>query len=112
MDYLSKNIGVRIGKLRKMNGMTQEKLSDELNVSIKHISSVERGMSFLSLEKMIMICHLFDCSLDYLVLGKTTEGYSQELPVNISSILSSDDAEEKKLLMDYLLMYSKLRGDK
>jgi transcriptional regulator with XRE-family HTH domain len=108
MDNLNKNIGNRISELRKKRGLTQESLAEELNVTVKHISSVERGLSALSLEKLIDISQIFDCTLDYLVIGKEAN-VENELPKSILEILSSDDGVEKTLLMEYISLYSKLR---
>ena len=70
---LSVSIGSRIAKLRKDYNMTQEQLAEKLDISIKHCSSVERGLSCLSLEKLIEVSILFDVSLDYLVKGNDTD---------------------------------------
>lgn len=67
---LNVQIGKNIAALRKSQKMTQEELAEELNISIKHCSSVERGKSCLSLEKLISVCDIFDVSLDYLVGGR------------------------------------------
>lgn len=40
-----KKIGIFIAKLRKEQGMTQEKLGDKLGVSSKTVSKWERGVS-------------------------------------------------------------------
>ena len=51
---LNVQIGKNIAALRKSQKMTQEELAEELNISIKHCSSVERGKSCLSLEKWLV----------------------------------------------------------
>lgn len=108
MDYINKDIGKRISQLRKKNGITQEKLAEELDITIKHMSSVERGVSSLSLEKIITTSKLFDCTLDYLILGNDND-VSNTLPSSILSILSSNDENEKKLLFEYINFYNKIR---
>ncbi len=60
-------IGKQISRLRREKKWTQEQLAELLNISIKHCSAVERGKSALSMEKMIMLCELFDVSLDFLI---------------------------------------------
>ena len=66
-------IGKRIAEIRKSHNITQETLADQLGVSPKHISHTECGKSSLSLKNLIEFCHLYDCSLDYIVTGKTTD---------------------------------------
>lgn len=111
---LNTSIGSRIAKLRKEHNMTQEQLAEKLDISIKHCSSVERGLSSLSLEKLIDVSNLFDVSLDYLIKGNFASNDSikhiwANLPQSITSILNSNDEEEIQLLTEYLQLYSKLR---
>ena len=47
---LNTSIGSRIAKLHKEQSMTQKQFAEKLDISIKHCSSVERGLSSLSLE--------------------------------------------------------------
>ncbi len=111
--YLNEEIGKRIAALRSQHEMTQEILAQKLNCSIKHISHVERGVASFSLDMLIEVSELFDCTLDYLVKGEASSLESQ-LPAFILKILSSKEArmeQEKKLLLEYLNMYRKLRLD-
>lgn len=107
-------IGSRLAKLRKEHNMTQEQLAEKLDISIKHCSAVERGLSSLSLEKLIDVSKLFDVSLDYLVIGNFENNDSikhiwASLPQSITSVLTSDDETEIDLLLEYLRLYAKIR---
>ena len=108
-------IGSRIAKLRKEHNMTQEQLAEKLDISIKHCSAVERGISSLSLEKLVDVGMLFDVSLDFLVKGNSENDFSIEhiwasLPQSITSVLTSNDETEIELLLEYLRLYSKIRN--
>lgn len=111
---LNTTIGKRIAKLRKEHNMTQEQLSEKLDISIKHCSSVERGLSSLSLEKLVDVSELFDVSIDYLVKGTDDPNedninqFFSEVPQSIISIMSSDDKNLRNLLLEYLNFFSKL----
>ena len=109
MENLNKSIGNRISQLRRKQGLTQEKFAEEIDISIKHISAVERGTSSLSLEKLIDASKHLDCTMDYLILGNEKKDGTDLLPASIQSILSSDDEKEKDLLLEYINLYSKLR---
>lgn len=116
MDF-NASIGSRIAKLRKAHNMTQEQLAERLDISIKHCSAVERGLSSLSLEKLVDVSFLFDVSLDYLVKGNSTNNISIQsvwanLPQSITSILTSNDMTEINLLMEYMHLYAKIRNIK
>lgn len=58
--------------LRKMKGMSQEQLAEQLGVSRQAISKYESGNGYPETEKLITICEIFDCSMDTLIKGKIT----------------------------------------
>lgn len=110
---LNASIGLKIAKLRKRHNITQEQLAEKLDISIKHCSSIERGVSSLSLEKLIEVSILFDVSLDYLVKNTSSSENSADdiltaLPPSIISILLSQNETEKDLLLEYLQLYTKI----
>ncbi len=109
MENLNTSIGNRISQLRKRQGLTQEKLAEELDISLKHVSEVERGISSLSLEKLIDAGKRLDCTMDYLILGDEKKDGTGSLPASILSILSSNDEREKELLLEYINLYTKIR---
>lgn len=102
-------IGKRIAGLRKAHGMGQLELCGELDVSVKHLSECERGVSMFSLERLLDICEIFDVSLDYLVRGLPTDDPQLNFPPSMIEIFRSYDTQEIALLTEYLNMYSKLR---
>ncbi len=98
---LNVQIGKNIAALRKSQKMTQEELAEELNISIKHCSSVERGKSCLSLEKLISVCDIFDVSLDYLVGGRDSAS-SRSVPRFIVEMFYNASGETRENLI-YLM---------
>lgn len=62
-------IGKRIKNKRKELSLTQEKLSEILEVSPSYVSEIERGSSIPSLATISKISKVLDLSLDYLVYG-------------------------------------------
>ena len=112
MDKLDKEIGNRVKYLRKAHHFTQEQLAEKLNVTSKHISSIERGVSSLSVEKMIEISRMFDCTLDYLITGKNKSDYLGNFPELhdiLFSVLTQVDEKEYAVLVDYMKLYTKMR---
>ena len=73
MYYDAALTGKRIQKLRKSQGLTQEQLAERLNVSTVHLAKIETGKRGCSLDILIDFAAFFNASLDYLVLGKSTE---------------------------------------
>ncbi len=55
--------------LRAQRNMTQERLAMLLGVSRQAISKWESEKAYPEMDKLLMICDLFGCTLDDLVLG-------------------------------------------
>lgn len=108
MNVLYHEIGRRIQHLRHLHNMTQENLAEKLDISVKHVSSVERGNSSLSLEKLILASELLDCTIDYLVLGRSISESDCYIPQSILDIITRSDEKERALLQEYLLFFEKL----
>ena len=111
IDY-KYEVGKNIAELRRSRHLTQEQLAELLDISVKHCSEVERGIAFLSFDKLLFISDYFDCTLDYLVYGTNTSDTIAAMPKHVIEILSSDDEHEKQLLLRYLNMYYLLREHK
>lgn len=71
-DYKSA-MGQRLRACRIQSHLTQEKLSEMLDISVKHYSEVERGITGLSVEKLIELSDILSTSLDYLLKGENTD---------------------------------------
>lgn len=108
MLELHKRIGKKIATLRKENFMTQEQLAEKLSITVKHCSSVERGLSSLSLEKLIYVADLFDVSLDYLVRDFSDEE-QEYIPQICLELFKDADNKERLLLKEYLSLYQKIK---
>ena len=109
MSNLNQGIGQRIRKMRKAHHLTQEQLSEKLDISVKHMSSVERGLSCFSLERLVQTADVLDCSMDYLILGENAADLSWQLPPFIIEVYRSGNAREIALINEYLQMFKKLR---
>ena len=107
---LNSQIGKRIQQLRKKQFITQEQLAEALDVSIKHISAVERGLSTFSLERLVDVSFILNCSIEYLIMGKESRVVSSKLPSFVIEILEREESEEFELFIEYLYMYQSLRG--
>ena len=99
MNYDMKQSGERIRKLRNQNGFTQEKTANALNIDQSYYGRIETGKRGCSVELFVQLSDLFDVSLDYLILGKSSSGSSKR--VNVVQ-LKSDIAA----LMEHLDQFS------
>lgn len=59
--------GEKLALLRRQKGMTQEDLSESLNVSRQSVSRWEMDAAFPETDKLIKLSKLFDCSIDFLL---------------------------------------------
>lgn len=90
-----KEIGKRIQSKRKEIKITQEKLSEIIDVSPSYISEIERGSSICSLATLTNIANTLNASLDYLVLGITRISCNM-----FTDILNSIPTQNQKLYID------------
>ena len=67
IDYMV--IGNRIKEARKAKNITQEYLSELLNVSPTYVSRVERGSTKINLEMLVKISGLLEVLPAYLLTG-------------------------------------------
>lgn len=54
-DEMLRELGIEIRSIRKALRMTQEKLADEVGVTFKHVSDIERGRTSLSAILLVRI---------------------------------------------------------
>lgn len=69
MDFDYKIIGQRIKEERRKKGWSQEKLSEEVDVTTVYISKIERGSSRINLKRLAQISKALDTSIEYLIGG-------------------------------------------
>lgn len=65
--------GSSLSRLRKTKDMTQSELADKLNLSRQAISRYENGDSFPDISILVLICDVFEVSLEELI-GIQTKG--------------------------------------
>lgn len=93
MQFNQNEFGKRVRSARKSCGLTQEALADSLNISREFITRIENGKNVCSLELLINIAELLNCSTDYLLLGKGPERESlrkelYQISMQLSSFVS------------------------
>ena len=79
MYFDSYAVGKRIQHLREVNGITQEELAVRLNVSDRHLRSLESEEYIPSIDLFIEIAAFFDVTLDHLIMGKSLSDQEESL---------------------------------
>ncbi len=59
--------GNKLSKLRKEHNLSQEQLADKLEVSRQAVSKWESGQSYPDMDKIVILCKIFDCTIDELI---------------------------------------------
>ena len=108
-EQQNKEMGVRLAKLRRSSEMTQEDLAEIRGVTTKHVSHVERGKAALSLRHLVKLSDMYNCSLDYLIMGKPHDQALAKLPKAVFEIMYSGNDQEIDLLIRYLNFFCELQ---
>jgi len=108
MYFNQVEFGQRIRELRRTGGLTQEALSEQLNISTDQLRKMECGSRGPSLDLLISLAVYFDVSTDYLLMGrdyvnlhsrKRLEGVLQELS---GIIATSKMCKKDSFSLDFL----------
>lgn len=91
----------KLRELREKNGISQADVAKRLNVAPATISGYERGERTPSLETMLGLSYIYNCSVDYL-LGKKQEDGSHAF-VDITDL----SPEQRKVINDLIKIMKK-----
>lgn len=101
LDFIT--IGSRIRERRTELKITQEHISNMLEVNPSHISNIENGRANPSLSALVKIANILECSVDFFLRDEYT---FTDKDKNISSIdqqlankLKMCDTEKKKKIL-------------
>ena len=99
METTKNLLGARIKEMRKLRGLSQEKLAEMINIDPKHLSRIEVGRSFPSMDTLDKIAKALRVDLkdlfEFSHHGKT----SNEMRREIGNLLKETDKEEKMRLI-------------
>lgn len=92
-------IGERIKNARKACNMTQDKLSEQMGVSIAFLSRIERGSSQINLKRLSQICEILGTTEGELLNGSSNKS-SKYLDSEFANLLKDCSPEQQKLIYD------------
>ena len=90
-------IGERLKKARVEKNMTQEKLAEQLDVSIAFLSRIERGSSHINLKRLSEFCTILNVSEGYILSGVSDKN-EKYLYNEFNDILKKCSPEKQKLI--------------
>ena len=95
----NKRIGHRIKEIRESRGYTQEQLAEKLNLSVQHVSVIERGVKSPRLDTFIKIANILEINADYLL--KDVLQVSSQLTSNeLYDMLGQVPEKEKRRILE------------
>ena len=99
IDYIA--IGKRIRSARLAKKMTQETLSNMIDVTPTYISTIENGHTKLSLSTLLSIAQILDTTVDQLLYDNAPVLISQ-FDADIKELTSDCSKQEKEFLLEII----------
>ena len=65
-ELLKKHFGARVKEIRERKGLNQEQLAEVIGLESRHISRIETGKSFTTIENISKIAKALDVDIDAL----------------------------------------------
>ena len=95
MKSIKKRLGARIKEIRRDKGLTQEELSEKIGIDPKHLSRIEVGRGFPSLDTLSIMADVLGVEMkDFFEFAHRTEK-PKELKETLNSLMK--EATEEKL---------------
>lgn len=95
-------LGVRIKELRKTRGLSQEQLSGKIDIDPKHLSRIESGRSFPSLDTLEKLANALQVEVkDFFEFAHEAKN-TRELKEIINNLLKEVDDEQLRLAVKVL----------
>ena len=99
-------LGKRIREARKLSKMTQDQLSEKINISTVYLGEIERGNKMPSIPVFIAIAEALNVSCDYLLRDSADTGV---VFVNneITEKLNGLSPKQRKTILEFVNTYIK-----
>jgi transcriptional regulator with XRE-family HTH domain len=96
MENTKELLGARIKEIRKARGLTQEQLAEMIDVEQKHVSRIESGKNYPTIDRLEKISAALNVPLmgffDFLHLED-----DDEVAVNLEAMLMELDRDSRKI---------------
>ncbi len=91
-------MGQKIKAAREQKGYTQEQLAERLNLSVQHVSVIERGVKAPKLETFIKIANELDVNADFLLSDQLAVSAQLEASELYDRMRAVSDREKERIL--------------
>lgn len=93
-----KSVGRRIAQARADKGYSQATLAEKANISVSHLSNIERGRKSLSAEVLLRIAEALQMSADGILFTDIPQVH-KEIERQIDDTLNTCTAREKEFIL-------------
>lgn len=114
IEQLARSIGAAIAARRKALGMTQEKLSELIEIEQSSLSRIERGTLIPSLERLAGIAESLKCRLTDLfsTAGVSSHDRASRVHEKLSSLTPAQQEIVERLVDDALALLETPKGQR
>ena len=95
-------IGFRVKQAREVAGLTQERLSELMDVTAQYLSGVERGAVGLSVPVLIRLCSILRVSCDFILIGDIEYSDAASITARLSRLPSEHIRNVEEILNRYI----------
>lgn len=95
---IQKLIGKRIKMYRMAKGLTQENLAEKIGLSRNYYSAAERGIYSLSIDKIVEIINILDCTADDIFADVINKGYQVKSSLLSEKISKLPKEEQERII--------------
>ena len=74
---------------RKEKCLSQEQLAEKVNISVKHLSSIERGLNFVSVDLLEKLAHSVDVPVYYFFINGREVVFNDAMLNTINQIIEN-----------------------
>lgn len=105
IDY--SKVGLKMKKLRKEKGITQEHIATDLGTTIAFVSNVENNRTKMNLRVLIYYANLLDVSIDYLLTATSEMNEDDVLNKEILRLANTCSTAEKEKIIKMIKILKK-----
>lgn len=107
LDNINVAIGARIKEMRLKRKMTQDVFAERAGIcSGQQVSNIERGVSGLSIAKLMDVCEVLEVEADYLLFGIRTSNVETQLHKYLKQMTN----EQSQYASEFVKVYAKACG--
>lgn len=95
---LFKSIGRTLAQRREAKGLTQDQVSEVLQIGTEAVSRMERGLTMPTVQRLAELAEIYECGIDELLIASSTRTNDQaEL---ISQVLQTLPEADRAMIVE------------